>query len=311
MKKILIGLLCAIGIILCAGVVSYFFYPGVIVKTVVTLARCSAGLSRHDVQVDDHRWVYVDGGKGDVILFLHGYGDTKEGWGDFPTAFKDRYRVVIPDLPGHGENSRVQSDTYGVPEQAKRLDRFAETIGIKSFHLCAISMGGAIAAYYAGEHPEKVKSLMIMGPHGVVSALPSVAWQEYEKDNTKMLCWRNENDFSRIMGWAFDRPPKMPKLFKDYLIEAGRINYKFNKKIFDELVQGGRGILEPRLSKITAPTLIIWGKNDRIFSAACGEIFKRGIKNSRLEILDGGHMIYLDDPAGTTKLYNDFLKTVK
>jgi abhydrolase domain-containing protein 6 len=311
MKKTLGGLICALGVIVAGGIMCYFFFPGVIVQTAITVARCSAGLSRQEIQVDDHRWVYVEGGKGEVLLFLHGYGDSKEGWGEFPSAFKDRYRVIIPDLPGFGENSRVQADTYDISNQAKWLDHFVTAIGIKSFHLVGMSMGGGLAAYYAGEHPEKVKSLMIMGPLGVVSVQPSVAWLEYEKDKTGCLCWRTEKEFHRTMGWAFDHPPQMPMIFVDYAIDQGRRHYDFNKKIFNELVVKDRRILENRLSKIMAPTLILWGKNDRILHVSSGEIFRRGIKNSRLEILDCGHMVYLDEPVRTIEFYKDFLKIHK
>jgi abhydrolase domain-containing protein 6 len=308
MKKALIGILCALGIIAGAGLVLYFFFPAVIVKSAVAASRWSAGYSRHEVQVDDHRWVYLDGGKGDVILFLHGYGDSKDGWAGLPPAFMKDHRVVLPDLPGFGENSRVPADAYGIADQAKRLDRFAEAIGIKKFDLVGESMGGAIAAYYAGEHPEKVKSLMIMGPFGVRSDTPSVSWQEYQKDNSKILTYNTEEGFHRVMGWAFDHPPEFPGVFVAFFVSEAKINYDFNKKVWDDLGKGGLGILENRLAKISAPTLILWGKNDRIFHFSTGEKFKRGIRGSRLEILDCGHMVYFDEPAATIRLYKNFLK---
>lgn len=311
MKKALIGLVCALGVLAAAGAAAYVFFPGGIVKSAIALGRFAEGLTRREIQVDDHRWVYNEGGKGDVILFIHGYGDSKEGWADFPAAFIGNHRVIIPDLPGFGENSRVQSDTYAIPEQVKRLDRFVESIGVSSFHLCGVSMGGAISAYYAGEHPEKVKSLLLIDPFGVVTAQPSVGWLEYQKDNTKLLCWKNESDYHRIMGWAFDRPPKLPKIFQDYVIDLGRTHYDFNKKIFNELLAGGRAILENRLGRIQAPTLILWGRNDRVFHVSCAEVFRRGIPKSRLEILDAGHVVYIDAPRKAKALYKDFLAGLK
>lgn len=311
MKKTIVRILCVLGILIAAGLVVYFYYPGAIVKTFVTLSRISAGLSRNTVQVDDHRWVYLDGGKGDAIIFLHGYGDTKEGWADFPVAFMDSYRVIIPDLPGHGENSRIQAETYDVPNQSKWLDRFVALIGIKSFHLCGESMGGEIAAYYAGDHPEKVKSVMIMGAPGVRGTKNTPALDAYDRDRSTCLCWRTEEEFRRTINWAFDRPPKMPRFLINHAVDQGRKYYSFNKKVFDDMISNGRDLLENRLSRVTAPALIVWGKNDRIIDVSSGEGLNRGIKNSRLEILDGGHMIYMDQPEKTRALYKDFLKTLK
>ncbi len=93
--------------------------------------RWQAGLRRHTIQVDDHGWVYLEGGKGETILFVHGFGMEKDGWGLFPKAFSRAYHLVLPDLPGFGENSRSESVAYDVPSQVKRLNRFAESLGLK------------------------------------------------------------------------------------------------------------------------------------------------------------------------------------
>lgn len=311
MKKALIGVLVALCVVFSAGAILYLFFPGVCLNAIVQAARCFAGVSRHEVQVDDHRWVYLDGGKGEVILFVHGFGANKDFWGDMVSSFSGNYRVIVPDMPGFGENSQVSADNYGVPEQAKRLDRFVNAIGLKSFHLNGYSMGGGIAAWYAGEHPEKVKSLLLLGPFGVRNEKPSEAIISYERDKTEALYFKTEKGFHRMQSWGFDRPPQLPGRFVDYIVEEGGKNYDFQRKVFEDLYKGGLGILENRLGKIAAPTLIIWGNNDKIFLASSAEVFKRGIKNSRVEILNGGHMIIYDKPKKSVSLYRDFLKTLK
>jgi abhydrolase domain-containing protein 6 len=311
MKKALIGLLIAIGVIFSTGVFLYLFFPGVCLNVIVQAARCSAGVSRHEIQVDDHRWVYLDGGKGEVMLFVHGYGANKDFWGDMVKSFSGHYRVIVPDVPGFGENSQVKGDVYDIPSQAKRLDRFVNALGLKTFHLNGYSMGGGIAAWYAGEHPEKIKSLLLLGPFGVRNEKPSEAIVSYEKDKTEALYFKTEKGFRRMQSWGFDRPPQLPGRFVDYIVEEGGKNYDFQRKVFEDLYKGGLGILENRLGTITAPTLIIWGKNDKIFLASSGAVFKRRLKNSRVEILDGGHMIFMDAPVKTISLYRDFLANLK
>ena len=311
MKKTLIGLCIAIAVIFSGGAFLYLFFPGVCLGAIVQAARWSAGVSRHEIQVDDHRWVYLEGGTGDAMLFVHGFGANKDFWGDMVKSFSGNYHVIVPDLPGWGENSKVPADNYGVAEQAHRLDRFVNAIGVSSFHLIGHSMGGAIAAYYAGEHPEHVKSLLLMGPFGVRNDRLSVPMKEYEKDNTESLYVKTESGFKRMQQWAFDRPPRLPGRFVDYIVEDARKNYGFNRKVFEDLLKGGLGILEKRLGMISAPTLVIWGKNDKIFLVSSAAVFRKGIKNSRVEILDAGHVMFMDAPGKTASLYRDFLKTVK
>lgn len=311
MKKALIGLLIAIGVLFSAGALLYLVFPGTCLGALAQAARCSAGVSRHEIQVDDHRWVYLEGGTGDVMLFIHGYGANKDFWGDMVRAFGGSYRVIVPDVPGFGENSQVEGDLYDIPSQARRLDRFVNALGLASFHLNGYSMGGGIAAWYAGEHPEKVKSLLLLGPFGVRNDGPSEAVAAYEKDKTESLYFRTVKGYHGLQHFAFDRPPQLPGRFIDFIVDEGERNYDFHRKIFEDLWNGGLGVLEPRLGKITAPTLVIWGKNDRIFLASSAAVFKKGIRNSRVEVLDGGHMIFMDAPEKTIGLYRDFLKSIK
>ncbi len=311
MKKAVAVIICVMAIIIAGSAVSYYFFPGIIVKSFFMYNRLSAGLWRHEIQVDDHRWTYLEKGSGDVIIFLHGYGDSKEGWGAFPAVFTDRYRVIIPDLPGFGENFRISTDSYRVPDQARRLDRFTEILGVRSFHLCGESMGGTIAAYYATVHPDKVKSLMIMGAPGLRPAKKSEAMLAYEKDKTEGLYYKTEKGFHQLMEWAFDKPPQFPKPFVAYFVETAKARYSFNRKVFEDIYNYDFTILENRLPKISAPVLIIWGNNDRIIHPSTGEAIHRGLKESRYKVLNGGHMIYADDPVNTIQAYRDFLKPVK
>lgn len=64
--------------------------------------------------MDGRRWAYLEGGQGEVILFLHGYGMEKDGWDLFLKHWTGSHRVIAPDLPGFGEGTRVDSCVYDV-----------------------------------------------------------------------------------------------------------------------------------------------------------------------------------------------------
>ena len=270
--------------------------------------RWHAGLSRHKIQVDDHRWVYLEGGKGDTILFVHGFGMEKDGWGLFPRAFTGSYRLILPDLPGFGENSRLESAPYDVASQAKRLNRFAESLGLDRFHLAGSSMGGYIAGFYASEYPEKVKSLALFNPAGVNSPAQDDMWRRYADTGEIALVYRTKEGFEDILRLLFYRPPPVPGALKTYFAEHGASNYVFYRKVLRDLEQGGRYQLDARFPRVEAGTLVVWGANDRILHVSGAESFRKGLKDVKVVILDDcGHAPFFEKRKETIKAYQDFL----
>jgi abhydrolase domain-containing protein 6 len=285
---------------------------GFIIECGKKVLRWQAGLSRHTVQVDDHRWVYLEGGRGESLLFVHGFGMEKDGWGLFPKAFSRSYRLILPDLPGFGENSRLESANYDVPSQAKRLNRFVESLGLNRFHLAGSSMGGYIAGFYASEYPEKVKSLALFNPAGVNSPVPSDLWRRYAETGEIALVYRTKEGFEEILRLLFYRVPPVPGAFKTYFAELGASNYVFYGKVLRDLERGGKHELEQRLSRVEARTLVLWGANDRILHVSGAEKFREGLKNVTVVILDQcGHVPFFEKREETIKAYQDFLADLK
>lgn len=281
---------------------------GYILEWAKRALRWHAGLSRRTIRVDDHRWVYLEGGKGETLLFVHGFGMEKDGWGFFPKAFARSYRLILPDLPGFGESSRLESANYDVPSQVKRLNRFAESLGLDRFHLAGSSMGGYIAGFYASEYPQKVKSLALFNPAGVNSRVPSDMWRRYAETGEIALVYRTKEGFEDILKLLFYRVPPVPGAFKTYFAELGASNYAFYGKVLRDLERGGRYQLDARLSRVEARTLVVWGANDRILHVSGAESFRKGLKNVKVVILDEcGHAPFFEKRKETTKAYQDFL----
>ena len=281
---------------------------GFILECAKKALRWQAGLSRHAIQVDDHHWVYLEGGKGETILFVHGFGMEKDGWGLFPKGFSRSHHLILPDLPGFGENSRLESAQYDVPSQVKRLNRFAESLNLHRFHLAGSSMGGYIAGYFASEYPGKVKSLALFNPAGVSSAFQSDMWRRYTETGEIALVYGTKEGFEDILRLLFYRVPPVPAAFKTYFAELGASNSAFYGKVLRDLEQGGRCQLEPRLSRVEARTLVVWGANDRILHVSGAEIFRKRLKNVKVLILDQcGHAPFFEKRKETTKVYQDFL----
>ena len=275
------------------------------------ILRCYAGVKRCEVRFDGRRWAYLEGGKGEVILFVHGYGMEKDGWNLFIKHWTGSHRVVAPDLPGFGESVRVESWNYDVPHQAERLESFVEALGFSSFHLVGISMGGAIAAYYAGEHPERVKSLCLMAPAGVTSRVPSEAWRAYRETGKIVLLYKNEKEFDRLLDMIFYEKPYVPGFIKRHFAHKGALEHRFREKVLRDLERGGINLLEGRLSGVKAPTLLLWGENDRILHVSAVEKFQGAVADCRTEIFQKcGHVVFYDQPKASRRAHRDFLKGV-
>lgn len=306
-KTILIGFT----ILAMGGTVLVYGFPGLIVDWAKWFLRWQAGLTREVIQVDDHRWVYLHGGRGEPILLVHGFGGEKHQWGFFPKALSSSHELIIPDLPGFGESSQIDSAVYDIPSQVHRLDRFVEALGLQSFHLLGVSMGGYISGYYASEYPGKVKSLGLMSAAGVRSRVESTVWKRYREEGRIVLIYKTETELEELLSVLFFKPPPVPRPFKRYFAQKGKVHYSFYEKILRDMEKGGEDLLEGRLARVKARSLIIWGANDEITHVSSVEKFERELRGCRTVILeDCGHVPYFEQQKKTIKVYRDFLSSL-
>ncbi|MCU0849366.1 MAG: alpha/beta hydrolase [Spirochaetes bacterium] len=308
LKKLLAGTAAFLAVLSVSAVSVYYLLPGTVLGLSTDLARFSAGLKRHEVRAAGHNWVYLEGGKGKAIVFVHGFGLSKDQWGAMLPALVKSNRILVPDLPGFGETAPVLGEHYTVKRQAARLDEFVNKIGLKSFHLVGLSMGGAIAGYYSAEHPGKVKSLVMIGPFGVRSDALSDFQKAYAKGENPLVL-KDVSGFDVAVSYGRSRPDAVPDRFKSYIAGVQSKKYDFYIDAFrDEIDSGGWDMLRPHLNRIKAPVLVIFGDRDRVIDASCMDTYRKGIGNVRTALIKGaGHIAYLDSPGETIGLVRDFL----
>ncbi len=273
--------------------------------------RRAADLVKKEVQVDDHRIVYLEGGKGETVVLLHGFGVYKDVWTTF-AAYLKGYHLVIPDIPGFGESSQVPTDSYDVESQVGRIDRFMEMLKLDKFHMAGNSMGGALAATYSAKYPEKVMTLALLDTLGAPSQNKSEFVMQLEKGNN--LFWiRNYEDYDKLMALAFIKRPAVPESFKKIMAANWIAHTDFNKKIWEDwggtLVQFS---LAPVLPLIQAPVLIMWGDQDKLLDVGGVAFLEKNLKNYRTVIMkDAGHCPMMENPEETAKVYMSFLNEKK
>ena len=313
MKKILA---VSLGFIILALAGMYFLFPETLFTLAVTAGRHSAGLMKKEIQVDDHKVVYLEGGKGQSILLLHGFAANKDNWIRFAKYLTNDYHVVIPDIPGFGESSQMQSENYSVENQLRRINRFTETLKLEKFHLAGNSMGGMLAGMYGAIYPQKVLTLALLAPGGVGSPNPSEVAILLQKGMNPLLTG-NTGDFDRLIKLCFAKPPFIPSPFKKVLAADAVAHRDFNKKIWGDMFgtltketsSAKENLLKPYLPQIQAPVLIIWGDTDKILDVGGVSQLEKNLRNYHTVIMiNTGHIPMLEKPRDTALHYIGFLK---
>ena len=306
MKKVLIALL----VVIVAVVIGYYAFPEKVAGYMIGAARSKAGLIKKEIKIDDHKIVYLEGGKGPTILLLHGYTGDKDNWTMFAPYLTKDYHVVIPDIPGYGESSMIEAASYDLSSQMSRLHKFAQALELKKFHIAGNSMGGFFAGTYAVRYPDEIISLGLFNAGGVTSLENSVVRKMMEKGENPLVL-KEASDMPRIMALAFVNPPSLPYPIKKVMVQTALANNKFYEKEFKEIGPDFLS-LEKDLPKIKAPTLILWGDQDKIIDVSSVPVFEKGLKNHKTVIVkDCGHVPMIEKPQETATHYIDFIKGIK
>lgn len=302
--------LLAAPIIILSGLVGiYYLFPATAFNLLVRAERAIGGLERHTVQVQGLRFEYLTGGQGETLILLHGFGANKDHWTRIGRYLTPRLRVIAPDLPGFGESSRTPDNDYSIRAQAARVDAFVRALGISAFHLGGSSMGGNIAGVYAATYPEKVKSLLLISPGGVVSAEASEMQRLMTVGGTNPLLAENDEDYDRLMDFVFVQAPFVPRPIKHVLVREATAHRSLNMEIFTQIRQSWQiEPLEALLKGRKVPTLIIWGSRDRVLHVSGAKILEAAMPNARAEIMDSvGHLPMIEKPSATAEVYLKWL----
>lgn len=258
-------------------------------RMLIGLERYKAGFHRRSLQLGDHRVVYSEGGKGDPVVLLHGFGASADNWNRFAARLTKRHRVIAPDLPGWGQSTRLEAESYGYPRQLERLQQFLAQLGLGRFHLVGHSMGGFLASAYAARWPEQVATLGLIAPHGLKEPQPSELARSVAAGDNWLIA-SSVAEFDRLLSKVFTRRPYVPKSVFLLLAHHAVRNSAKSATIFTEM-QSNDPPLVDRLPQIQSPALIIWGDQDRVLDVSCAEVIRRAIHNSELLVLPGsGHM---------------------
>ncbi|HUG22328.1 alpha/beta fold hydrolase [Piscinibacter sp.] len=299
----------ALAVVLLAAAF-YVLVPQWFVAPLTALNRSVSNLSEHVVTVDGHEVHYLEGGSGDTVVLLHGIFAEKDHWVEFARTLTPRLRVIAPDLPGFGESSRLDAHSYRYPEQVRRLDEFLQRLGLARVHLAGNSMGGAIAALYAIEHPNRVASVAFIGaPHGIRSDEPSEMQRRIAAGERPLIA-RTPEEFERVMDMVFAERPFMPRpILLDAADKAMR-RADSNVRIWDAQLADPYP-LHDKLAGMKAPALALWGEEEQVFHVSGARALQALLPAADVQVMPRtGHLPMMERPAETASRYLAFLDRV-
>lgn len=291
---------------------------------VISIARDSVGLEVKTAPAGDVNLTYMerqsaDNDNAESIILLHGFSANKDNWIRFTKALDEKYHVIAVDLAGHGDSEKLLTTDYDLIKQAERLDALVTGLGINKFHIAGNSMGGAISAIYSLNHPDKVKSLTLIDAAGVDGKQPSEFYQALKK-GTNPLIAKDEESFEFRMNFTMSQPPFLPWPLRPALFRQTMARADINEKIFSDMIVTKQRLTESNfqasiqtsMADNQLPTLIMWGKEDRVLDVSAVAAFKEIIPNASVHIFDGvGHLPMVEIPNESAAVYQKFLSTIE
>ena len=222
---------------------------------------------------------YQEKGNKEPFILLHGNGEDGSYFKNQIDYFSDRYRVIALDTRGHGKSPRGTAP-FTIEQFSCDLYEFMEEHEISNAVILGFSDGANIAMKFAMKYPNKVKALILNGGN------------------------LNPKGVKRTTQIPIEIGYKIASRFASKSPDA-----KKNAEMLGLMVNEPN--IEPsELSKITAPTLVICGKNDMIKESHTKEIAEN-IPNAKLSIMKGNHFIANKRYTAFNKEVEDFLKTIR
>jgi len=240
---------------------------------------------------------FTEAGRGDPVVLLHGWGTSSESLVPLCGALADSFRVLTVDLPGFGW-SQTPPVAWGIADYAGHIERLMQETGVAGAALVGHSFGGRIAITLAAKQPARVSRLVLVASAGI---RPRRRLGYYVRVGAvKLVRW-----FFSLPGWGAAGQRMISKMYDRF----GSRDYRAAGPMRPTLVKVVNEDLTPLLPAVQAPTLILWGDQDRDVPRSAMEIMAARISHARLVVFEGaGHFPFLDMPEKFCETVKGFLR---
>ena len=280
-------------------------------------------------EVNGVRLHYVEQGKGQLILFLHGFPEFWYSWNYLLADFGRDHHAVALDMRGYNLSAKPEPvDAYRVPIIVEDVRALAESLKAKKFVLVGHDWGGVIAWAFAAQHPEMLDKLVIINaPHPTVFARELANNPAQQKASAyfnlftspqaeQVLSANNYAPMLQAFGSALNEEDR--KMYLAAWNQPGGLTGGLNFYRAAQLrspagAPAGEAVQPPAiqpLALITTPTLVIWGEKDTALLTGNLEGLDQFVKPLKIErIPDGSHWVVHEKPAVVIEDIRAFLKS--
>lgn len=269
---------------------------------------------RREVDVVGARANYVEMGEGPPIVFVHGLSGAWQNWLEQIPHFARSHRVIAVDLPGFGA-SPMPPWEISVPAYGSFVRDFCERLGVERCAIVGNSMGGFIATEVAIAEPERVSRLVLVSAAGIT-------WARARREPAAMigrvgraaapLALRFQMSGIRRPGIrrrAFGGVFHDPEALRRELLWENVVPALQSPGYYDAMTTLVGYDIRDRLEEIEDPTLIVWGRNDRVVPVPAALAYRRRIDHAELHIFDNtGHVPMMERPVRFNRLLGGFLE---
>jgi pimeloyl-ACP methyl ester carboxylesterase len=276
----------------------------------------------HTVKVDGVDVFYREAGPkdGPIVLLLHGFPTSSHMFRNLIPLLADRYHVIAPDYPGFGESGAPDHTkfVYGFGHYADIVDGLMTQLNAKQYAMYVMDYGAPVGYRLALKHPDRVTALIVQNGNAYEEGLKEF-WDPIK------VYWKSDTPANREALSFLVAPATTKFQYTDGMSDVARIdpdNWGHDQPLLDR--PGNKDIqldlfhdygsnvpLYPKFQAFfrerKPPTLIVWGKNDKIFPADGAAPYLRDLPNAEMHMLDTGHFALEDRLDEMAPLIHDFL----
>jgi pimeloyl-ACP methyl ester carboxylesterase len=251
---------------------------------------------------------YHEAGEGPALILIHGSGPGVTGWANFQGnigVFAAHFRTFILDLPGYGGSAPVAGNPMTVSAEA--VIRFMDAMDIAKAHILGNSLGGIVGSMVAAQHPARVDRFVTIGGigFGLFTAFPGegiVLLTEFAENPTRerLVQWLRSMVFDQALVTDELVESRWRQATEPVTLASSRLLYsRAAMKAISDMTHGPHAAQTfAHLASIQAPTLITWGRDDRVSSLDRAFIALRLISHAELHVFPNcGHWAMIERKA--------------
>jgi pimeloyl-ACP methyl ester carboxylesterase len=271
------------------------------------------------LELHGDRVAYRDAGSGETLLLIHGMAGSSETWRAVIPQLAKKYRVIAPDLLGHGQSDKPRGD-YSLGAFAVWLRDLLDELGVTRATIVGQSLGGGVAMQFVYQHPDYCQRLVLissggLGPDvgwtlrllsapGAELILPVIAPKPVLNVGNKLRSW---------LSAAGIQSPRGAEIWSAYSsLSDSQTRHAFLRTLRSVVDYRGQAVSALNRLHLTSelPTMAIWGDKDQIIPVDHAYAAQAARPGSRLEVLAGvGHFPHVERPTDVVDLIDDFITT--